>query len=208
MPQARNVLEYSLKEFINATAAKTSTPGGGSVAGVVGALAVALGEMTLNFSRGKKKLAQFDQYHAHLAQRLLRAREMFCQLVSDDIAAFEMYQQTRSLPDGPEKEQQAELATAAAIDVPRQATKLALALLADMRELADKCNQWLITDLLAAGALAVAVATLSHYNVQINLPHLSDRAAATDIAQGSKDDLARARSLQTEIEQAAEKYLN
>ena len=182
-------------------------PGGGSVAGVVGALGVALGRMTLNFSKGKKSLAEHEPYYAELDQRLEDACRTMVELVSSDIAAYQAYQQANRLPDGDDKTRAVAEATATAIDVPRRTTQAALALLVDMKELAGKCNKWLITDLLAAGALAVAAATLSDYNVRINLPNLPDQARADEIRKASRDDLDRARAIQAETEEATREML-
>ena len=202
MTQSPDILQSSVVDFVNAAAAKAPTPGGGSVAGVVGALGVALGQMTLNFSKGKKSLAEHEPYYAELTQRLQAAAATMLQLVSDDIEAYQAYQHAGRLPDGPDKTAAVAQATMRAIEVPRKTTQTALSLLEDMKELAGKCNKWLITDLLAAGALAVAAVTLSDYNVRINLPNLADQAAATDIRNASRDDLARARAIHNETEQA------
>lgn len=202
-----NILDSSVRDFAAATAAKTPTPGGGSVAGVVGSLSVALGEMALNFSRGKKALAEHAAYHEHLAARLAKARRMFQDLVTDDIVAYRLYQAAKDMEDGPGRDEQVQLATAAAIDVPREATKLALAVLADMKELAGKCNRWLITDLLACAALAEAAVRLSDYNVRINVPNVSEAELGAAVKQASADDLAAAVALREAIEAAAGEYL-
>jgi formiminotetrahydrofolate cyclodeaminase len=207
MTPTPDILQSSVEEFVTAASAKTPTPGGGSVAGVVGALGVALGRMTLNFSIGKKALTEHEAYHAELAQRLETACDTMLDLVRYDIAAYQEYQQANRLPDGDDKTRAVEKATAAAIDVPRKTTKAALALLEDMKELAGKCNKWLITDLLAAGALAVAAATLSDYNVRINLPNMTDRAAAENLRNASRDDLARAKTIHAETEEATREML-
>jgi len=207
MTSTPDILQNTVEEFISATGAKTPTPGGGSVAGVVGALGVALGQMTLNFSKGKKSLAEHEPYYAELDQRLETACRTCVELVSTDIAAYQAYQQANRLPDGDDKTRAVEEATVAAIDVPRRTTQAALGLLVDMKELAGKCNKWLITDLLAAGALAVAAATLSDYNVRINLPNLTDAARADEIRKASRDDLARARSIHAETEEATREML-
>ena len=207
MTEENDMLSMSVREFVAATAAKQPTPGGGSVAGVVGALAVGLGEMALNFTKGKKKFAEHEEYYAQLSGRVERAREMFQQLVADDVAAFQNYQQANRMEDGPEKGEAMDIATAAAINVPREATKLALALLGDMRELADKCNPWLISDLVASAALAEAACRLSDYNVRINLGNVKDETAAADLRAGSAADLARSVALRQEIEEAAKAYL-
>ncbi|MCD6303365.1 MAG: cyclodeaminase/cyclohydrolase family protein [Planctomycetes bacterium] len=206
-PAAEDMLSMSVRRFVAATAARTPTPGGGSVAGVVAALAAALGEMALNFTRGKKKFAAHQAVHQRMARRLARAREMAQQLVSDDAAAFESYQQAARMADSPEKQQAMQLATAVAIDVPRQLAKLAVAVLGDLHELADKCSKWLISDLLAAAALAEAACRLSDYNVRINLRGVADQAAAEDIRRASAEDVRRAGDLREQVERTAAEEL-
>ena len=207
MTNEQDMLSMSVRQFIAATAAKEPTPGGGSVAGVVGALAVALGEMALVFTRGKKKFAAHEELHAHVAERLARAREMFGQLVHDDVAAFRNYQETMRMEDSPAKAEAIQVATAAAVAVPRESAKLAVAVLGDLRQLADKCNPWLISDLIAGAALAEAVCRLSDYNVRVNAGQITDLAAAADIRQASTDDVARAADLRAQIELAAKEVL-
>lgn len=206
--QPQDMLGVDVRAFIAAAAAKTPTPGGGSVAGVVGALGVALGEMALNFTMGKKKYAEHAEYHEHLAGRLIKARQMFQDLVADDMAAFKLYQQANRQEDGPAKDEAVQLATAAAIDVPREAAKLALALLQDMKELAGKCNPWLITDLLASCALAAATTRLCDYNTRINLPQVADKDKAEQIRASSSADCLRARQMLAEIEKQTEHLLS
>jgi len=207
MTDKDDILALSVRDFTAAAAAKTPTPGGGSVAGVVAALAVALGEMALNFTRGKKKFAEHEPYYARLAERFAKARKMFGDLVADDIQAYQLYQAAGRQDDGPAKAEAVQLATAAAIAVPREMTKLALAILADLRELGGKCNTWLITDLLAAAALAAAAVRLSDYNVRINVPSVADREAGAQIRRASAADLAKALELLDRIEQSARPYL-
>jgi formiminotetrahydrofolate cyclodeaminase len=200
----KDLLSLSVRQFIEETSRKQPTPGGGSVAGVVGGLSVALAEMSLNYSKGKKALASFEAVHEHLGKRLRRAGQMFDQLVAEDVAAYEFYVNSMEMEDGEQKTQQVQLALAAAINVPREVTKLALAVLGDLLTLADKCNAYLLSDLKAAAALAATTATLSHYNVQINTPSLADRCAAEEILEGSRSDVNKARTLLETIEKTAD----
>lgn len=204
----KDYLALSVREFAAATADKTSTPGGGSVAGAVGMLAVALGEMSLNFTRGKKKFAEHEQFYEHLSKRMLNARHMFEALVTDDVAAYSYYQEVTKQPDSPDKEQAMQIATAAAISVPREAAKLALALMDDLLELGTKCNPWLITDLVAGAALAVAVTQMCDLNVRINAPNFSDKAAAADVKTASRADVEKAKAILAQIENNASEHLD
>jgi formiminotetrahydrofolate cyclodeaminase len=206
MTEPADMLNQSIRDFADATAAKTPTPGGGSVAGVVGALATALGEMSLNFTRGKKSYAQHAALYEELAPRLTHARHMFQDLVADDMAAYGMYAQAMKQPDD-QKDEAMQLALAAAIDVPRQTAKLALAVLGDLQRLADKCNRFLVTDLVGAATLAASVTVLCDMNVKINTRDLDDPQAAEDIRTASTSDRRRAADLATAIETTATTWL-
>ncbi|RPI64042.1 MAG: hypothetical protein EHM48_01485 [Planctomycetaceae bacterium] len=203
MEETNDILSKTVREFTAAVADKTPTPGGGSVAGVVGALAVALGEMTLNFTRGKKKFAAYEQAHAHMAGRLERSRRLFLELVSDDIAAYSLYRDAAAMSDGPAKIEAMQLALAAAINVPMEMSKLTLAAMQDMLDLSDNCNTYLISDLVAAATLGLATVQLCDYNVRINAPQLADQAAATELRQVSASGVTRAREMQAAIEKIA-----
>jgi formiminotetrahydrofolate cyclodeaminase len=201
-------LDVSVRDFLAATAAKQPTPGGGSVAAVVAGLATALGEMALNFTRGKAKYAQHAELHERLARRLEKTRGLCCDLLADDVAAYGMYARTASMPDGEEKRQAQELALAASVDVPRELAKLTLALLDDLKALAGACNPYLVSDLVAAAELASAAVGLCDFNVRINARQITDRAAAEDLLAGSAADRRRARELAEKIEQICREPLD
>ncbi len=207
MDQAEKILDSSIRDFADATAAKQPTPGGGSVAGVVAVLAVALGEMSLTFTRGKKKFAQHAELHEKLGNRMKKARKMFLELVSDDITAYGMYAEASKLSDGPQKDEAVQLALAASINVPRQMAKLVLALLDDLKALGGCCNPYLVSDLIAAATLAAAVTVMCDLNVRVNTPHVLDSDAANDIRTASTADRKKAADLAVQIEQDTLKHL-
>jgi len=202
-----DILSRTMWEFLSATAAKTATPGGGSVAGIVGALAAALGEMSLNFTRGKKEFAEHRSFHEQLGRRLTRAREMFQRLIDEDMAAYRLWQDSSRMEAGPEKERAVRLAAAAAINVPREMAKFALAVLEDLRSLAEKCNPRLISDVAAGAALAVAALRLCDYNVRSNVACLPDEELAAELRDSSRADLARGVETFQTIERTVGRYL-
>src|SRR5213592_1840346 len=79
----------SLKDFLSAAAAKQPAPGGGSVTALVGALAAAMGEMVVNYSIGKKDLAEHQPTFHHALAELSRARALLLELMVEDQAAFD-----------------------------------------------------------------------------------------------------------------------
>ena len=207
MDQAKKILDSSIRDFAEATAAKQPTPGGGSVAGVVASLAVALGEMSLNFTRGKKKFAEHEELYAKLGNRMKKSRKMFGDLIADDIAAYGMYSETAKLPDGPQKDEAVQLALAASVDVPRQMAKLSLALLGDLKLLGECCNPYLVSDLIAAATLAAAVTVMCDLNVRVNTTGVTETDAANDIRTASTADRKKAAHLAAQIEQDMQMHL-
>ena len=206
MADMEDYLSFSVRDFAAATAEKRPTPGGGTVAGVVGALATALGEMVLNFTRGKKAFAEFAETHEALAVRLSRARGMFADLTADDAAAYTLYTEANKCEDET-KETKMATALAAAIDVPRQMTALAISVLESLIALGEHCNKYLLTDLSASAVLAEAVVRLSDYNVRVNAASLPDKNAAADLRQASARDCKRAAELRQAVEKIVGEYV-
>jgi formiminotetrahydrofolate cyclodeaminase len=204
----KDMLAMSVRDFVAQTAAKTPTPGGGSVAGLTGALGAALGEMALVFTQGKKKYAEHEPFYAELKPRLEKARKAFEDLVAADVSAYEMYQAATRLADAdPGKPAAAKRALEAAINVPREATRVGLALLDDLLAFSDRCSPYLISDLAAGAALAVAAIQLSDYNVRVNALQVSDKGAADNLRAESLRDVRRGQELLDKIEQAVRKHL-
>src|SRR6266576_6548785 len=88
----------TISDFLNATAAKQPTPGGGSVTALAGALAAAMGEMVLNYSVGKKDLAQHQPELKIGLAELTRARALLLGLMVEDQVAYEALTAARKLP--------------------------------------------------------------------------------------------------------------
>lgn len=199
-----NLLDQSVSAFCEATAAKQSTPGGGSVAGVAGALATALSEMSLNYSRGKKSFADQAELHIQLSSRLTKLRATFLRLIAEDMQAFEMYQQATAMEPGLARDEAESLALSACIKIPRDMAEQTLTLLHSLESLSTCCTKWLISDLLAAASLASATCDLCDFNVRINTTQLPEGDAKRDILAASTADRKTARALFESIEESVE----
>ena len=109
----------SIESFLNATAARQPTPGGGSVTAMVGALATALGEMVINYSIGKKDLEVFEGELKPALAELTRARSIMMQLMMEDQSAYEALTLARKMPkDSSDREAQMNVALLACIRIP------------------------------------------------------------------------------------------
>ena len=167
--------DLPLADWLDAAAAKQPTPGGGSVAAVAGALAAAMGEMTLNYSVGRKANAPEDDGKlSDLLHRLTRARSLLLRLCEEDQAAYAAWRATKDLPDdNPDRR----AAVFASLDVPAAVMATAAGVLDLAVEAAPIANPWLLSDLLVCGDLATAAVRCASYNVAANLDGVEDADA-------------------------------
>lgn len=162
----------SIKVFLQATASREPTPGGGAVAALCGALAVAIGEMVLNYSASRK--INSTQAEAKLIDGLQQfniVRGMFLELMVEDQSAYEDFSKLRK-SNAPVHEISAALSRC--ITVPRGIAGGALSVLKMANELTPIINRHLRSDLSVCGELAMATLRSSLHCVRINLPELDD----------------------------------
>lgn len=174
-------LEPIARPFIEAVAAPTATPGGGSVAAHTGALAAALGEMVCGLTLKRKSLAS---HHASAAEALKRLQELRVELTSmidRDAASYDEVMAAMKLPKASEAEQQArnraiEAASKKAALVPLRTAELIREVIAALDGLKGKTLPQAASDLIVAKALGGAGMTGAMENVRVNLPSIGDRA--------------------------------
>jgi formiminotetrahydrofolate cyclodeaminase len=201
MADSKALLSMSVEEFIAAVSARKPVPGGVTVAGVIGALAVAMGELTLNYSKGKKSLCDHAATHEQLGQQLHELRQLCQYLTIADAEAYGQYAAVQKMDDGPEKEHASVESLNASIDIPRRLASAAIETLQSLKELVGVHNTMLSSDLVAAAELARATTVLCDMNVRINTPHLADEAAAEQYRAESLADRETAERLAKSIEQ-------
>lgn len=165
----------TIEGFLNAAAAKQPAPGGGSAAALAGALAASMGEMVLNYSVGKKNLAQFEPELRTALAEMTRARQLLLQLMVEDQVAYEALTAARKLPEShPTRQAEFDVALLASIRVPQAMGTTALAVLELCDRLVDKVNHFLLSDLAVCCELSMATVRCAVYNVRANLPDVVD----------------------------------
>lgn len=177
----------TLAGLLRAIAAKSPAPGGGAVAGAVGALGAALAEMVVAYSLGRRDLAAHQSGLSEAQRRLARARGMFLALADDDAEAYGRVNELMRLPEGDPRRGGLAAAVEAAVTAPMSVLALAAELAALCLGLQDKTNPRLVSDLEIAGVLAHACARSAWCNVRVNAPMLADqgrRAAVLREAAG------------------------
>lgn len=193
--------DLTVRGAMDAIAARTPTPGGGAVGAIVGGLAAALGRMVLNFSIGKKSLAEHDDDNAVALTQLQTMTDLMLELAEADARAFAVLNDLWKLDkDDPKRVEQWDDAVEGAIDPPRRMLAASVGMLEALAPLVGRTNDMLRSDLAIAAILAAASARASAWNVAINLPLISDEERAQELTTFIETSMDRADELNTEIE--------
>jgi len=195
-PEDERLVRLSVRDFVAEAAAESPAPGGGSVAGVIGALGAAMGTMVANLSAGKRGWDDRWETFSAWAERGQAAIRTLLRLVDDDTRAFDDVLAAMRLPkDTPEaataRAAAVEAATRHAIEVPLEVLRAALASMDLMREMASIGLPSSISDAGVGALCARAAVRSAALNVRINVGGLSDRAfAAAALAEAAAAEAA------------------
>src|SRR5580658_4748264 len=94
------------RPFLEAVAAPTATPGGGSVSALAGALAASLGQMVAGLSRKKKSQAAYVEKLSAELDELRRTAEELTEAIDRDAASYNAVITAFKLPQGNAEEVQ------------------------------------------------------------------------------------------------------
>jgi glutamate formiminotransferase / formiminotetrahydrofolate cyclodeaminase len=174
------------KPFLEAVAAPTATPGGGSVSAFAGALAAALGQMVAGLSRKKKSQAAFVVQLSDALEQMRLTTENLTKAIDRDSEAFDAVMEAFRLPQGDAQERKAretaiQAATRAAADAPLQVADVTVALFEQLGQLEAIAAASMRSDLQVARYMAAAGARGSLANVEINLDSLTDTAYVSNV---------------------------
>ena len=169
-------------EFTEALASKTSVPGGGGASALVGAVAIALGDMVGEFTVGKKKYAEVEDEIKALMERAQTLRVELLKCIEEDAIAFEPLSKAYSIPaDDPSRAEIMEKCLKDAAAVPFKILELSCEAVDLQRDFADKGSVIMISDAATGVALLEGALKGAAVNVKINTKSMNDRAYAQDI---------------------------
>ena len=165
--------------FLQAVAAPTATPGGGSVSALAGALAASLGEMVAGLSRKKKSQAAYVNQLSEAVDLLRRNANELAEAIDRDAASYDAVIAAYKLPQSNAEEtrrrdEAIQCATRGASEVPLQVAERSVALFERLGQLASIAAASMKSDLEVARLMAAAGARGALANVEINLDALSD----------------------------------
>lgn len=165
--------------YAAAVASGEPAPGGGSVAGVVGALAAALVEMVGHLSVGRTGNVLSDADVTDILDRATALRARLLELATADEAAYSGYVAATKLPKSTDEEKATrrdalQTALGNAADAPLAIAAACNEVLVLLDPLAEHGNKHLISDTIIA-ALCAEVATRSALlNVRVNAKMIKD----------------------------------
>jgi glutamate formiminotransferase/formiminotetrahydrofolate cyclodeaminase len=165
--------------FLEAVAAPTATPGGGSVAALAGALAASLGQMVAGLSRKKKAQAAHVNELSAAVDQLRRSAAELAEAIDRDAAAYDAVMTAFKLPhestdEKLRRDEAIQRATRGASEVPLQVAERSVALFERLGQLAAIAAASMKSDLEVARLMAAAGARGALANVEINLDNIAD----------------------------------
>ena len=172
-------IEEPLKKYLDETASGSSTPGGGSVAALAGALGAALTSMVCNFTVGKKKYADVEADVAEILSEVEGIRHELLNLMVKDTQVYghvtAAYKMPKDTPEEKKSRTQAiQEALKMAMQAPLDAAICCHKVLKLNIPLLEKGNTNLISDVGVAVLLAEAAMRSAVMNVEINLSYIND----------------------------------
>jgi formiminotetrahydrofolate cyclodeaminase len=211
MESTTSYAESSLREFAAALAARTPTPGGGSVAALLAACGAALGAMVCRFTTGPKHSA-VERPMEEAGARLDAVRERAVALVDEDANAYAGVAAAMGMPKGTDAEKAARAKALQeglrkASEVPLETMRAAAQALEILGPLASSTNRSVASDLAGAthcleGALAIAYA-----NVRVNVLSMRSATEAEGLDGKGRAMLEGAASILEAIRRATDQAL-
>ena len=196
----------SVQKFIDELASDSPAPGGGSVAGLSGALAAGLLAMVCRLTIGKKKYASANGLMTKTLAAVETHREVPTRLVDDDTDAFKQVMAAFKLPrDSQDQKTQRsraiQVAFKNAADIPFTVSQHCIEVLKLIDDVAGKANANALSDLGVAAEACVTGLRGAVMNVMINLPSITDADYNAEKQQQVKEFSDHASQIKIRIDQ-------
>ncbi len=184
MTSSSPIAERTIGDYLSTLASPAPTPGGGSVSGLLGALAAALGQMVANVSaRGND-----DLVFANQVETLQSRRDAFVAGSEADEAAYGGYVAATSLPKATAEEkalrrEALQESLHQAVLAPLAIMSNAASLLAELVPVIESGGKHILSDAEIAILMAVATVDAGMVNVRVNLPLIKDAQLVASLTE-------------------------
>jgi glutamate formiminotransferase/formiminotetrahydrofolate cyclodeaminase len=182
--------------FLDAVAAPSATPGGGSVAALAGALGASLGQLVAGLSRKKKSQAAHLEQLSEAVAEFQSASQTLSAAIDRDAASFDSvmaaYKLSQGSPDEVRRRDAAiQLALQCAATVPLEVARKAAEVFERLGQLEPISSPSMLSDIRVGRLMAAAAVRGALENVNINLESIVDPAFAGRMRSEASSLLAR-----------------
>ncbi|RKZ22727.1 glutamate formimidoyltransferase [bacterium] len=192
------LINMNLRKFANTLSEDSPTPGGGSVAALLGSLSASLLSMVSNLTFGKKGYEEVWERIEECGMKAQELKDKYLMLIERDAKAFDMVMEAMRLPKKTEEEQRIreekiEEATKHATLIPLDTLKLTLEVLEVSKPVVEHGNVNSISDAGVALTTLLSCAEGAYLNVLINLPGIKDEEFKEKTQKEAEEILERVR---------------
>lgn len=183
--------EENILDYLDKLGSKMPSPGGGSVAGLNGALSVALLQMVVNLSKGKKGLEKFDSLYDEIMGDINPFKSYFVKQIDEDAHAFDKVIEALKLPKDSREEilfrkNKIQEGYRFALDVSMKCCEKSLEFMYIIEKMVDISNKNLISDVFASVNQLKSCFNLAMVNVKINLNYIKDICYKKSVVEKNK----------------------
>ena len=170
--------DESIKQFVDELSSDLSAPGGGSAAGLVGALAGALNSMVYSLTVGKKSYLNLNHKEKEVVDKFQKESEEFTsrclELMEEDRDNFLKLMDCYKLPKDTEEDKQKRAEaikenTIKSMEAPLLLARESLKFYENLNVMAKYGNKMLLSDLAISAILLHSTIESSIVNVKVNL---------------------------------------
>jgi len=175
------IKDKPIQTFLDELASKSSTPGGGSAAAIMGAMGAALVSMVCNLTIGKQNYLDVEDDMKDVLRRAEELRERLTGMVRADVEVFDQVMAAYGLPKETDLQKTArseaiQSALRAATEVPLNCARACSEAIALSQRVAEKGNRNVISDAGVAVLAAYAALRSAALNVYINAGAIKDKS--------------------------------
>lgn len=171
--------DKTIRQFLDELASKSATPGGGSVAAIMGAMGAALVSMVCNLTIGKKNYESIEPEMKELLARSESLRAQLMDMVRSDVEVFNKVMAAYGLPKETDEQksarsEQIQLALQEATDIPIECAKACAEVIRLSKIAAEKGNRNVVSDAGVAVVAGHAALKSAALNVYVNVSSIKD----------------------------------
>jgi len=206
------LIDKKINNFLDELASNSPTPGGGSVAALAGALGAALISMIGNLTVGKKKYEDVEEDIKKIISSSEKLRYELSELIEDDVKVFNNFMATYKMlkETEDEKKVRAEKIQESLIEAAKVPLKVAykcLDILSLSKEVAEKGNINVVSDVGVAVLMAEAALESAILNVKINLRMIKDEKVRTELSSSIKEILLKEKGQKEKVLEIVEQKI-